>query len=78
VQTTELAKLPEGGQSWSPGTFETSTDVRSAAAEGLPPCCRRGHRSRHRRPPPYCGRADARPRGDARGGDGGVREELAA
>src|SRR5215475_13307752 len=67
--------------------------VRSDAAaraaisgDGLPPCCRQshrsrrpqGHQSRHRRPRPHSAHADARLRVDARGRDGGVREELAA
>ena len=63
--------------------------VRSDAAraaiggDGLPPCCRqshrpRGRRSRPRRLPPHSGHAVTRLRGDARGRDGGVREELAA
>jgi hypothetical protein len=59
------------------------TAAAGAAITGneLPPCCHRGHRSRrprghrsrHRRPPPHSGHADARLRADARGRDGGVR-----
>ena len=67
--------------------------VRSDAAaraaisgDGLPPGCRQshrsrrlqGHQSRHRRPRPHSAHANARLRADARGSDGGVREELAA
>jgi hypothetical protein len=54
--------------------------------ESAVPCRRQDHRSRRPRgrrsltppPPPHSGHADARLRGDARGRDGGVREELAA
>ena len=55
--------------------FALVINLKSAKARSLRP---RGHRSRHRRPPPHSAHADARLRGDARGRDGGIREELAA
>jgi len=57
-------------------TTRTHFTFRVAILPPRPPT--RGRRSLHRRLPPHSGHSDARLRGDARGRDGGIREELAA